>query len=69
MAGAGRHCGPWAFRVDAPSGRVYAAYGGVYIAMALVWLWGVDGVRLTPWDVAGAMVSLAGMAVIAFQPK
>ena len=53
----------------AAAGRVYAAYGGVYIAVALAWLWGVDGVRPTAWDFAGVAISLTGMAVIAFQPK
>jgi len=48
----------------AAAGRVYAAYGGVYIAVALLWLWKVDGVRLTAWDFAGASVSLLGMAII-----
>ena len=52
----------------AASGRVYAAYGGMYIAVALAWLYLVDGVQLTAWDVAGAAVALAGMALIAFQP-
>jgi small multidrug resistance family-3 protein len=51
------------------AGRVYAAYGGVYIGAALAWLWAVDGIRPTPWDVAGVAVSLAGMGLIAFQPK
>ncbi|MEX3612469.1 MAG: YnfA family protein [Burkholderia gladioli] len=51
------------------AGRTYAAYGGVYIAMALVWLRVVDGVPLTRWDVAGAALALAGMAVIALQPR
>lgn len=46
------------------SGRVYAAYGGVYIAVALVWLWKVDRVPLTRWDLAGALVSVTGMAII-----
>ena len=54
---------------DAAAGRVYAAYGGVYIAVALAWLWAVDGVRPTSWDVAGVAVSLAGMGMIAFQPR
>lgn len=54
---------------EAAAGRVYAAYGGVYIAVALAWLWGVDGVRPSPWDVAGVSVSLLGMALIAFQPR
>ena len=52
----------------AAAGRTYAAYGGVYVAVALVWLRVVDGVSLTRWDVAGAAVALAGMAIIALQP-
>lgn len=48
----------------AAAGRVYAAYGGVYIAVALVWLWKVDGVSLTSWDIAGAVVALLGMGII-----
>ncbi len=51
------------------AGRTYAAYGGMYIAVALVWLWLVDGVTLTRWDIAGASVALIGMAVIALQPE
>lgn len=50
------------------AGRTYAAYGGVYIAVALLWLWGVDGVALTRWDVIGAVVALSGMAIIVLQP-
>ncbi len=46
------------------SGRVYAAYGGVYIAVALGWLWKVDRVPLSRWDVIGASVALAGMTLI-----
>jgi small multidrug resistance family-3 protein len=48
----------------AAAGRVYAAYGGVYIAVALLWLWKVDGVRLTSWDIGGAAVALVGMTII-----
>lgn len=48
----------------AASGRVYAAYGGVYVAVALLWLWWVDGVALTRWDVAGVAVVLVGMGII-----
>jgi small multidrug resistance family-3 protein len=48
----------------AAAGRVYAAYGGVYIAVALLWLWRIDGVPLTRWDVTGALVALAGMSII-----
>ena len=54
---------------DAASGRVYAAYGGVYIGTAIAWLWAVDGVRPSAWDVAGVAVALLGMALIAFQPR
>lgn len=54
---------------DAAAGRVYAAYGGVYIAVALGWLWAVEGIRPSPWDVAGITVSLIGMGLIAFQPR
>jgi len=51
------------------SGRVYAAYGGVYVAVALLWLWQVDGVRPTRWDLLGATLCLSGMAVIMFAPR
>jgi small multidrug resistance family-3 protein len=51
------------------AGRVYAAYGGVYVFVALLWLWGVDGIRPTAWDVAGACVALIGMAIIMFAPR
>ncbi len=53
---------------DTASGRVYAAYGGVYIGVALVWLWVVDQVKPTPWDWAGVSVALCGMGLIMFQP-
>ena len=53
----------------AAAGRTYAAYGGMYIAVALVWLRVVDGVAPTRWDVAGAVIALSGMAVIALQPQ
>src|SRR3546814_7358580 len=48
------------------AGRTYAAYGGMYIAVALLWLRFVDGVSLTRWDVAGAAIAIVGMAVIAW---
>lgn len=48
----------------AASGRVYAAYGGVYVTVAILWLWGVDGVRPSRWDVIGVALCLAGMAII-----
>ena len=51
------------------AGRTYAAYGGMYIAVALLWLRFDDGVALTRWDLVGAGIALTGMAVIALQPS
>jgi small multidrug resistance family-3 protein len=51
------------------AGRVYAAYGGVYIGVAILWLWLVDGVRPTSWDLAGAAIAVTGMAVIILGPR
>ena len=53
----------------AASGRVYAAYGGVYIGVAIFWLWLVDGVRPTVWDLLGATVAMLGMVIIMFAPR
>ncbi|ANB18678.1 YnfA family protein [Dokdonella koreensis] len=51
------------------TGRVYAAYGGVYVAVALAWLWLVDSVRPSAWDIVGAVVALTGMAIIVLGPR
>ncbi|MCO4786725.1 YnfA family protein [Marinomonas atlantica] len=51
------------------SGRVYAAYGGVYIFVAILWLWTVDGIRPSVWDLMGSAVALLGMAIIMFAPR
>ncbi len=51
------------------AGRTYAAYGGVYIASALMWLWIVEGARPDRWDAIGAVVCLAGAAIILFGPR
>jgi len=56
--------------VDSPAaGRAYAAYGGVYIAASLVWLWAIEGVRPDRWDLLGATICLAGAALILFGPR
>ncbi|WP_179506296.1 MULTISPECIES: YnfA family protein [unclassified Sphingomonas] len=56
-------------RVEADAaGRAYAAYGGVYIAVALVWLWLAEGIRPDRWDMGGAALCLAGAAVILLGP-
>jgi len=51
------------------AGRVYAAYGGVYIFVAILWLWSVDGIKPTVWDLVGSSVALIGMAIIMFAPR
>ena len=49
--------------------RTYAAYGGVYIATALFWLWIVEGERPTRWDMVGAGVAVIGMMIIVLGPR
>ena len=51
------------------SGRVYAAYGGVYIAASLVWLWLVEKQRPDAWDMTGAAICLLGAAIILLAPR
>jgi small multidrug resistance family-3 protein len=51
------------------AGRSYAAYGGIYITAALLWLWIAEGVRPDRWDVIGAAVCLSGTALILFGPR
>lgn len=51
------------------AGRAYAAYGGVYIAASLIWLWLAEGVRPDRWDLAGMTVALIGSAIILAGPR
>lgn len=51
------------------AGRVYAAYGGVYVSVAILWLWAVDGITPNRWDFIGVGLCLAGMAVIMAAPR
>lgn len=51
------------------AGRTYAAYGGVYIAAALLWLWIAEGVRPDRWDLIGTAVALTGAAIILWGPR
>jgi small multidrug resistance family-3 protein len=46
------------------AGRTYAAYGGVYIVAAILWLWAIEGQRPDRWDLTGGMVCLAGASII-----
>jgi len=50
-------------------GRVYAAYGGVFIAMALLWGWLVDGHAPDRFDIVGAGIAVVGMLVIMYAPR
>lgn len=51
------------------AGRVYAQYGAVYVSVAILWLWMVDGITPTPWDIAGVAMMLSGMAVVGLAPR
>ena len=57
-------------RVDsAAAGRAYAAYGGVYIAASLFWLWAVERQAPDRWDLTGAAICLVGAAIILLGPR
>ncbi|WP_424511319.1 YnfA family protein [Rhodovulum euryhalinum] len=51
------------------AGRAYAVYGGIYIVSSLLWLWAVEGQRPDQWDSLGAILCLAGAAVILWAPR
>ena len=53
----------------ASAGRAYAAYGGIYVAASLVWLWAVEGRLPDRWDLIGAALCVVGAAVILFAPR
>ena len=57
------------FQATGDFGRVYAAYGGVFVIMSLLWGWGVDGRRPDNYDWLGAVVVAVGVAVIFFSPR
>ena len=50
-------------------GRVYAAYGGVFVALSLLWGWGVDGIRPDRYDLIGAVLVIAGVIVMMYAPR
>lgn len=52
----------------AAAGRIYAAYGGIYILASLIWLWSAESIRPDRWDVIGAAICLLGAAVIFYGP-
>ncbi len=51
------------------AGRTYAAYGGVYVATAVLWLWLVEGHQPDRWDIIGGAVCILGMAIIVLGPR
>ncbi|OIJ66748.1 YnfA family protein [Streptomyces mangrovisoli] len=57
------------FQPDAHFGRILAAYGGIFVAGSLAWGMVADGYRPDRWDVTGALICLAGMAVIMWAPR
>lgn len=50
-------------------GRVYATYGGVFIVMALLWAWKVDGFKPDKFDIIGATIALIGVCIIIYAPR
>jgi small multidrug resistance family-3 protein len=50
-------------------GRVYAAYGGTFVVLSLLWGWWIDGVRPDRWDMIGGLIALVGVGVIMYAPR
>ncbi|MBX3494363.1 MAG: YnfA family protein [Parvibaculum sp.] len=51
------------------AGRAYAAYGGIYIAASLIWLWLAEGQRPDIWDMGGGLLAILAVAIILFAPR
>ncbi|WP_165040581.1 YnfA family protein [Dysgonomonas sp. ZJ709] len=54
---------------EATFGRVYAAYGGIFIVLSLLWAWSVDGFKPDRYDIIGAIVALVGVCIIFYAPR
>jgi small multidrug resistance family-3 protein len=54
---------------EASFGRVYAAYGGVFVVLSLAWGWWIDGVPPDRWDLLGGVVALVGVGIIMYAPR
>ncbi|MFT3993080.1 MAG: YnfA family protein [Dysgonomonas sp.] len=50
-------------------GRVYAAYGGIFIVLSLLWAWAVDGFKPDRYDIIGAIIALVGISIILYAPR
>ena len=57
------------FQPEASFGKVYAAYGGVFIALSILWGWLVDGLRPDMYDIIGGLVCLVGVYIIMYAPR
>jgi small multidrug resistance family-3 protein len=57
------------FQTESTFGRVYAAYGGVFVVLAMLWGWGIDRQPPDLYDVIGAGICLLGVAVIMWSPR
>lgn len=56
-------------QVEASFGRIYAAYGGVFIILSLFWGWGIDGKQPDLYDLIGAAICLVGVSIIMWMPR
>ena len=54
---------------NAEFGRVYAAYGGVFVVLSVIWGWGIDGIRPDRYDLLGTLIVVAGVIVIFYSPR
>lgn len=50
-------------------GRVYAAYGGIFIILSILWGWGIDKVSPDKFDIIGGLISLLGVLIIMYWPR
>ncbi len=50
-------------------GRVYAAYGGVFVVLSIFWGWAIDGVKPDIWDIIGGVICLVGVGFIMYAPR
>ncbi len=54
---------------NANFGRVYAAYGGVFVTLSIIWGWVIDGVRPDIWDIVGGLICILGVGIIMYAPR
>ena len=57
------------FQPEGNFGRIYAAYGGVFIVMSLLWGWGIDHITPDRFDIIGGLIAMIGVFVIMYWPR